>query len=93
MQQNLQSVEQIPNPLESRIIKTPSVVARRAFFYVQECGHLKASGAQKTSRKDLPSYLFAVVLDGQGSLTYEHGKLALMEVAQAVMEQREAGER
>ncbi len=34
---------------------------------------------------------FAVYM--QGSLTYEHGKLALMEVAQAVMEQREAGER
>ena len=29
----------------------------------------------------------------QGSLTYEHGKLALLEVAQAVMEQREAGKR
>lgn len=71
MQQNLQPVEQVPNPLDSRIIKTPSVVARRAFFYVQECGHLKASGAQKTSRQDLPSYLFAVVLDGQGVLTYE----------------------
>ena len=34
---------------------------------------------------------FAVYM--QGSLTYEHGKLALIEVAQAVMEQREAGER
>ena len=34
---------------------------------------------------------FAVYL--QGSLTYEHGKLALLEVAQAVLEQREAGER
>ena len=34
---------------------------------------------------------FAVYM--QGSLTYEHGKLALREVAQAVMEQREAGER
>lgn len=29
----------------------------------------------------------------QGSLTYEHGKLALMEVVQAVLAQREAGER
>lgn len=34
---------------------------------------------------------FAVYM--QGSLTYEHGKLALMEVAQAVIKQREAGER
>ena len=29
----------------------------------------------------------------QGSLTYEHGKLALLEVVQAVMAQKEAGER
>ena len=29
----------------------------------------------------------------QGSLTYEHGKLALLEVVQAVLEQGEAGER
>ena len=34
---------------------------------------------------------FAVYM--QGSLTYEHGKLALLEVAQAVLEQREAGKR
>lgn len=29
----------------------------------------------------------------QGSLTYEHGKLALLEIVQAVLAQREAGER
>ena len=29
----------------------------------------------------------------QGGLIYEHGKLALLEVAQAFMEQKEAGER
>ena len=34
---------------------------------------------------------FAVYM--QGSLTYEHGKLALLEVAQAVLAQGEAGER
>ena len=34
---------------------------------------------------------FAVYM--QGGLTYEHGKLALAEVVQAVLEQREAGER
>ena len=35
-----QSFAQAPNPLDSRIMKTPSAVARRAFFYLQECGHL-----------------------------------------------------
>ncbi len=34
---------------------------------------------------------FAVYM--QGSLTYEHGKLALLEVVQAVLAEREAGER
>ena len=34
---------------------------------------------------------FAVYM--QGGLTYEHGKTALLEVAQAVIEQKEAGER
>ena len=34
---------------------------------------------------------FAVYM--QGSLTYEHGKLALLEIIQAVLAQREAGER
>lgn len=62
--------EHIPNPLDSRIIKTPSAVARRTFFYLQECGHLKASGAHHTARQNLQSFLLAIVLDGKGTLTY-----------------------
>ncbi|MCQ2407756.1 MAG: AraC family transcriptional regulator [Oscillospiraceae bacterium] len=63
--------EQVPNPLDTRIIKTPSAVARRAFFYLQECGHLKAGGSHHTSRQNLQSFLFAVILDGKGVLNYE----------------------
>jgi len=63
-----QAEEPVPNPLDSRIIRTPSAVAKRTFFYVQECGHLKASSAQHTSRRNLQSFLFAVVLDGKGVL-------------------------
>ena len=62
--------ETVPNPLDSRILKTPSATARRTFFYLQECGHLKASGAHHTSRQNLQSFLFAIVLDGKGSLNY-----------------------
>ena len=62
--------EQFPNPLDTRIMKTPSAVARRAFFYVQECGHLKASGEHHTARQNLQSFLFAVVLGGKGVLRY-----------------------
>lgn len=63
--------EQVPNPLDTRIMKTPSAVARRAFFYLQECGHLKAGGSHHTSRQNLQSFLFAVILDGKGVLNYE----------------------
>ena len=62
---------QVPNPLDSRIIRTPSAVAKRTFFYVQECGHLKASAAHHTSRLNLQSFLFAVVLEGCGMLHYQ----------------------
>ena len=66
-----QTFEQIPNPLDSRIMKTPSAAARRTFFYLQECGHLKAGNHQNTSRQNLQSFLFAVVLDGKGSMNYD----------------------
>jgi AraC-like DNA-binding protein len=76
MQQHI--AEQIPNPLDSRIMKTPSAVARRAFFYLQECGHLKAGNNHHTSRQNLQSFLFAVVVDGKGTLNYD-GKLFQVE--------------
>ena len=66
-----QHTENIPNPLDSRIMKTPSAVARRAFFYMQECGHLKAGNSHHTSRQNLQSFLFAIVIDGKGSLNYD----------------------
>lgn len=67
----LQTIERVPNPLDTRIMKTPSATARRAFFYLQECGHLKAGDGHHTSRQNLQSFLFAVVLDGKGTLNYE----------------------
>ena len=66
-----QIYEHVPNPLDSRIMKTPSAVARRTFFYLQECGHLKAGDDHHTSRQNLQSFLFAAVLNGKGSLSYD----------------------
>lgn len=66
-----QTNDRIPNPLDTRIMKTPSAIARRAFFYLQECGHLKAGEGQHTSRQNLQSFLFAIVLDGKGTLNYD----------------------
>ncbi len=72
-----QTTEHIPNPLDSRIMKTPSAVARRTFFYLQECAHLKAGNYHNTSRQNLQSFLFAVVLDGKGSLIYDGQRFPL----------------
>lgn len=58
------------NPLDNRVMKTPSATARRAFFYLQECGHLKAGSSHQTSRQNLQSFLFNIVLDGKGTLVY-----------------------
>lgn len=64
------ATESIPNPLDTRIMKTPSAIARRTFFYLQECGHLKAGKGHHTSRQNLQSFLLAIVLDGKGTLNY-----------------------
>ena len=61
----------VPNPLDSRIMKTPSPIARRTFFYLQECGHLKAGIGRQNGRQNLQSFLFAVVLNGKGTLDYD----------------------
>ena len=58
------------NPLDNRVMKTPSATARRAFFYLQECGHLRAGSSHQTSRQNLQSFLFNIVLDGKGTLVY-----------------------
>ena len=80
--------DHVPNPLDTRIMKTPSAVARRAFFYLQACGHLKAGDSHHTSRQNLQSFLFAVVLDGKGSLKIqktvtENGSSTLSAAAKA----------
>lgn len=67
----MQTNERVPNPLDTRIMKTPSAIARRAFFYLQECGHLKAGDGHHTSRQSLQSFLFVVVLEGKGTLNYD----------------------
>lgn len=56
---------------DDRILNTPSATAKKSFFYLQETGHLKIALNHNTSRKDLQSFLFVVVLGGQGTLQYE----------------------
>lgn len=54
-----------------RIINTPNDIARKTFFYVQEAGYLKSLKPHLSSRKNLDSFLFLVVLSGTGTVTYQ----------------------
>lgn len=53
-----------------RIIYTPSDFARTNLLHLQEVGELKARKPHISSRKHLISYLFFIILDGEGALTY-----------------------
>ena len=54
-----------------RILYTPSLFARSALLNLQEVGSLKARIPHTSTRSGLMSYLCFIVLDGEGSLTYE----------------------
>lgn len=54
----------------SRIIYTPSPFARSSLLFLQETGTLQAKRPHVSSRQNLQSYLFFVVLDGEGWLEY-----------------------
>lgn len=60
-----------------RMIQTPSSMARKAFFYVQETGYLKLKESHRAFRKNLESYLIVLVLSGRGTLTYDGRKYEL----------------
>ena len=53
-----------------RIIYTPSSFARSTLLYIQEIGSLKATKPHTSSRQNLSSYLFFLVVSGSGELCY-----------------------
>ncbi len=53
-----------------RVIYQPSHFATQNLFYLQETGFLTALKPHTSSRKNLSSYLFFVVVSGSGSLEY-----------------------
>lgn len=57
-----------------RILATPSAYAKEHYLYVQEVGSLQSLEPHVSSRKNLNSYLFFVVLSGLGTLTYQGRK-------------------
>jgi AraC-like DNA-binding protein len=54
-----------------RIIATPSLVAKSAYFYVEEVGYFKTRSTYFTERESLNSYLIVFVLSGKGYLEYQ----------------------
>lgn len=61
----------------NRIIYTPSDFAKANLIHLQEVGQLAAQRPHTSSRKDLASYLFFMVLEGEGMLSYEGRKYPL----------------
>lgn len=54
-----------------RILYTPSPFARASLVHLQEIGKLQAMRRHVSRREKLDSYLFFLVEDGAGSLTYQ----------------------
>ncbi len=67
--------DSIINP--NRIIYTPSTFARTSLIHLQETGTLTAKDPHTSSRKNLTSFLFFVVLSGSGTLEYSGNKYNL----------------
>lgn len=54
----------------NRIIYTPSDFAKANLIHLQEVGELQAQRPHTSRRKNLSSYLFLVVVEGEGTLEY-----------------------
>lgn len=63
--------------ISRRIINTPSPSAKNTFFYIQEAGFIKAEDGSAAQRKDLDSFLFAVVIKGRGVLEFGEDRYSL----------------
>lgn len=57
-----------------RVLNTPSAIAKETLWYVQEVGTLKSLKPHTSQREDLDSYLFMIVLSGEGVFTYNGRK-------------------
>ncbi len=53
-----------------RILHTPSDFAKSTLFYVQEAGRLRSLKSHVSRREHLDSFLFLIVLSGEGAVTY-----------------------
>lgn len=56
----------------NRLFPTPSAYAKEHYLYIQEIGTLQSLEPHVSKRQNLNSYLFFVVLDGCGQVSYEN---------------------
>ena len=56
--------------ISDRVLVTPSPYAKEHYLYVQEIGSLKSLSPHISSRQNLHSFLFLLVITGRGTLTY-----------------------
>ena len=55
----------------NRILATPSAYARKNYLYVQEVGTLHSVEPHISKRQNLNSFLFIVVMNGSGTVTFD----------------------
>lgn len=63
----------------NRILHTPSTLARNNLLYVQEVGRLRSLKPHVCKREKLDSYLFFIVLAGEGTVVADDKEHALKE--------------
>ncbi len=63
--------------VSDRTLYTPSIFAKDSLLHLQESGYLKAMAPHVSKRSSLQSYLFFVVLSGEGSVNYDGKKFLL----------------
>jgi len=64
-------MERIEKSRSRRIIATPSPYSKEHYLYVQEVGTLTSIEPHISQRQNLSSFLFMVITDGEGTLTYK----------------------
>ncbi len=65
---------QMAKSSSNRILSTPSSYARNHYLYVQEVGTLQSLEPHISKRQNLNSFLFFIVMDGEGILSYQGNK-------------------
>lgn len=63
--------------ISNRILATPSAYAREHYLYIQEVGTLRSLEPHISKRQNLNSFLFFVVLDGSGHLSYGQNRFPI----------------